>query len=827
MTPSDTAPQPSRPRRENLRIELIAGDTTLLRLGLPARASVAASLSHLARRHLGLTLILLALVFALYGNHLIHGPPGFVASSESDLYAGAPWLGLAFITWLLGESAFEWTALSAGWRALDRAGKFRWLVRLLPSLCWLRALSLLLGAMSADGALPFLRETLLWSVAGAGIWLLNELAFRRAKPLSLPPPARILPRAGLRFAPSRSAITRRVCLLALATVSSLTVWENTGGNSVQPPIIALWIASGLLWSLFFASAGFSVFEALTVAIDHLRRLRSRMNTWVMLAFALIMLLGAAFRFAHLDVAPLEMMNSDHSVDIYAAFQVSQGDFMIMVPHWHMQEALHIYLIAALAALPSLDLDFYTVKLLSAIESLLTLPLVFWAGYELAGRRERKLALALALLIMGLVAVSYWHNVTTRYAQRTHLLVVFSALTLVFLARAMRTNRRADYILLGLTLGYGMYAYTACRMLPLVVVAGVGLAVLLRSIRWRERLRYVCNLGVCAFIAAVVSLPIFHVSRDYPHRFYTNNTGPVFGLAPAEPIDIDIDWFVTGIMRNFRRTLLMFNWNGDANWLQSAPVQPALDLLTGALLILGAAAWFARLLRSPSDPLLWLVPALIFIMLLPVALSVYDWVTVPSNTRAAGTMPGIYLLVGLAMLRMAQEFWRVFGRRLGVALAVGFCALVLLVSNAANTAMVFDGYARNAIQAPYSHIGKTVRALLDSDVGWGNIVFVPFESNWAMHNIFIEAGKPGWHYYTMLEDVPAYLEGAPFLTGERRLDPSRDLVFIYPSAHEEASVQLRQWYPAGREAAIHSHFPLDHALRTYMLYRVPAGRYQLN
>ena len=308
-------------------------------------------------------------------------------------------------------------------------------------------------------------------------------------------------------------------------------------------------------------------------------------------------------------------------------------------------------------------------------------------------------------------------------------MIFAALTLVFLARAMRANRRADFILLGLTLGYGMHAYTACRMLPLVVVAGVGLAVLLRRIRWRERLRYVFNLGVCAFIAAIVSLPIFHVSLDYPHKFYTNNTGPVFGVAPGEPIDIDIDWFVTGIMHNFRRSLLMFNWNGDANWLQSAPMQPALDLLTGALLILGAAAWFARLLRSPSDPLLWLVPTLIFIMLLPVTLSVYDWVTVPSNTRATGTMPGIYLLVGLAMLRIGQEMWRIFGRRLGAALAVGFCALVLLVSNAANTAMVFDGFARNVIQAPYSHIGKTVRALLDSDVGWGNIVFVPFESNW--------------------------------------------------------------------------------------------------
>lgn len=778
-------------------------------------------------RYLTLALFLFALAFALVGNQLIFGPPGFVVSAEEDLAAGAPWMGLAFVVWLVGELLSVRGELGGEWAELERASKRRRMLRLLPVALWLRALTLLLGSMSAESALPFLYEAFGWLVAGAGLWLLNELIYRRAKTPAVQSLTAIGPRASLWSAPSSSAIARRAALLALAITSTVVVWDNTGGNSIQPPIIALWIASGLLWSLFFAPAGFNAFEAMSNGIDCFRRISARKNVRTAVAFALIMLLGAAFRFAHLDIAPQEMMNSDHSVDIFAAYQVSKGDYMIMVPHWHMQEALHIYFIAALAALPGLELDFYTVKLLSAIESLAALPLVFWAGYEMAGRKDRKFAAALALLIMGLVAVSYWHNVTTRYAQRTHLLLIFTALTLVFLARAMRENRRVDFIFLGLALGYGTYAYTACRMLPLVVVAGVGLAVSLRQISWGERLQYVVNLGACAFIAVIIYLPTFHVSLDYPHAFYTNNTRPVFGVAPGEPIDVDIDWFVTGLAHNYRRTLLMFHWNGDANWLQSAPLQPALDLLTGALLVLGLSAWFARILRSPRDPLLWLVPAVIVIMLLPVALSVYDWVTVPSNTRAAGTMPGIYLLVGFALLRIAQEIRHVFGRSIGTTFAVAGCALVMLVSNVVNTSLVFDGYARNVVQAPYSHIGKTVRALLDSDVGWGNIIFMPYESNWAIHNIFIEAGKPEWHYYVMLEKVPAYLERAGELNGERRLDPGSDLVFIYPSAHEAASAQLRHWFPDGREVAIRSHFPVDHALSTYMLFRVSAGQFQLN
>ena len=181
------------------------------------------------------------------------------------------------------------------------------------------------------------------------------------------------------------------------------------------------------------------------------------------------------------------MYNDHEVTVSTVFGIMQGhQYPVMVRFWNVIEPLHAYLVALVASLPGQELGFYTLKLTAALASLATLPLVFWAGMEMTGGRKREFRLAIALMMMGLVAVSYWHNVITRGSVRVHLLLPFAALTLVFLARAMRVNRRSDYICLGLALGFGFYSYTPARLLPLLVICGTLLAIVLRPISWRER-----------------------------------------------------------------------------------------------------------------------------------------------------------------------------------------------------------------------------------------------------------------------------------------------------------------------------------------------------
>src|SRR5258708_8671409 len=78
----------------------------------------------------------------------------------------------------------------------------------------------------------------------------------------------------------------------------------------------------------------------------------------------------------------------------------------------------------------------------------------------------------------LIAVSFWHVLLSRLGLRivtTPLVVTF---VFIFLARGLRYNRRADFLIAGFGLGAGMYFYQAIRMLPLVVIAGVVLALLM-------------------------------------------------------------------------------------------------------------------------------------------------------------------------------------------------------------------------------------------------------------------------------------------------------------------------------------------------------------
>ncbi|PJF20508.1 MAG: hypothetical protein CUN56_15815, partial [Phototrophicales bacterium] len=169
--------------------------------------------------------------------------------------------------------------------------------------------------------------------------------------------------------------------------------------------------------------------------------------------------------------------------------------------------IQMYLMALFSNLPGLGFNHFTLKLLAAIQSLITLPILFWLGVEVMGEKNRRFGVLVGLLLMALVAVSYWHVAISRQALRIVMTPIFTALLMIFLARAMRHNRRSDYIKAALVLGFGLYAYQAIRMLPVVIVAGIFIAILVQNISWRERLRYGVNLAVLVFISFMVFLPM--------------------------------------------------------------------------------------------------------------------------------------------------------------------------------------------------------------------------------------------------------------------------------------------------------------------------------
>ena len=227
----------------------------------------------------------------------------------------------------------------------------------------------------------------------------------------------------------------------------------------------------------------------------------------------------------LDTIPPEM-TSDHVEKIRDGYRVFNGDYKIFFPNNGGREPVQMYLLAALSNLPGFGFDFFSLKALAVAESLLTLPVLFWMGLELAGGQRKRFNSLLALLLTALVAVSYWHVIISRQALRIPLTPLVTALLLIFLARAMRRNSRSDFVKAGLTLGFGLYMYQAVRMLPVVVVAGVVVALIVRDIGWPRtpslRIEF-GRAGVRLAHGVPADAALFHRrpqplldAHDYPH-----------------------------------------------------------------------------------------------------------------------------------------------------------------------------------------------------------------------------------------------------------------------------------------------------------------------
>lgn len=680
--------------------------------------------------------------------------------------------------------------------------------------------------------LPLLQDIAIKIMTGATIWLLIDTAvsggskfelrssihaLMRINPIQRPFGA--LPQNAKKHPFWRRLSRSRLLLAALAIAASQAVWMNTANNSFEPTTIGLWIVSGMLWALVFAPANWNLSEWATNKVDAWRRCKWRDYRWAAVGFATIMIVGAYFRLAHLEELPKEMY-PDHADAIFDAYRIRQGHFQIMfAPRHDARESMHYYLLAALSHLPGLGLNHDSLKLIAALESILTLPLLFWAGVELLGERNRKFGLTVGLLVAGLAAVSYWHVVISRYALRTHLTAPYTALVLIFLARALRHNRRWDYLACGLALGFSLYAYTASRLLPLVVVSAIAITLVIRRRSWRERMRYVTNLSALGIVSFMIVLPMLRYAQDDPEHFWAQIAIHTSGNETIEEAGDGIFSAdnLSLLLNNLRNALLAFYWQGDNDWIHAVNREPTMDVYASTFFVLGVAALAARMLKW-RDPAHWMLPATFICMLLPSALAFYvPWVN-PDNTRMNGAIPAAYAIAALPIAIIACALSKQLSGRLGTVAAVLFCAVVLLLSAGRNWQVYFHDFAGSyALSSkPYSELGATLRGFDESDGVYANAFVLGWGFSRALA-IETEATDPEVAQRNMrLHDVPGYIRSAISKIEPYRFRADRDLLFLFNPEIEEIAPTLRTWFPQGRELAVTAYDG-----KAYNLYRVPA------
>jgi len=640
---------------------------------------------------------------------------------------------------------------------------------------------------------------------------------------------------------------RRLLMLGCGLVLSLLTLSFTADNRFRLEGVLTWLLSIGLIVAALAPEGWG----LAAIWSTVRGIRIKPG-YTLYILIIIMALGAYLRFANLASNPPEM-TSDHVEKILDAQSILDGQPQVFFPNNGGREPIQFYLMAFLSQIPGLGMNFFTLKFLSALEGLLTIPIMWWLGRAMIGDDEPELGNVVGLALAALVAVSYWHVALSRLGLRIVLTTLFTALVIIFFSRALRYGRRGDFIKTGLALGFGLYAYQAMRMVPVVIITGVVLAGIFQTIRyfvgrqpeWGIQ-KLIFNTAVLVGVALVVFVPLLGFSIQHPNDFWRRTQGRLLGDDIIQTTDEQgnlvereatlqerLDAFGQNmpiLLSNIRNALLMYNWKGDVAWINAVPNRPAMDTLTSALLIVGLAAWLARMLfrRDVAD---WLMPIMLFLMLLPSALSIAYPIENPSATRTSGSLPEAYLFAALPLGMMVVSIHRVTRAQWGRVVGFGLAGLIVMLAFIANRSTYFDDYQQSYLlssPAPYSEGGRYLRGFAESGGGFGNAFLLAYPYWWDDRAVGIEADLTDWRNgipdpdgdnqgLLPIDMMPRFLYDASQRMDKYKLDPEKDLLFFYSVNDIVADTRLRELFPNGYGQRVTSYKPGD----DFMIYRIPA------
>jgi 4-amino-4-deoxy-L-arabinose transferase-like glycosyltransferase len=443
-----------------------------------------------------------------------------------------------------------------------------------------------------------------------------------------------------------------------------------GGNQFTLLNVSLWLAGIVLFVVAF-----------WIPKPHSFLFPEKMDwEWTAL-LAAVFVLVIFFRVYRLDAVPAEPF-SDHAEKIMDVYDITQGKTSIFFERNTGREAFQFYWSLLIAKLFGTGFSFLTLKIGTAILGILTLPFIYLLGREFGN----PLVGVLALFLFG---ISYWVNVISRIGLRFPLYPLFAAATLLYLTRGLRTRSRNDFLLCGLFLGIGLHGYTPFRIVPFLVVIGFILF-LLHPISKNVRVRALGWLAIVAITSFIIFLPLLHYWVEHPDTFGFRAMSRLTASEADLPNSLGII-----LVENVARAFMMFNWDDGNTWVNSIPNRPALDVVTGALYMLGIWLVIIRYYRKWDWRDLFLLLS-IPVLLMPSILSLAYPQENPALNRAGGAAIAAILISARAL-----EGWLagMGGEKKRQYVAIGMVAILLSASALQNYKLVFqtfDGTYRYAV-----------------------------------------------------------------------------------------------------------------------------------
>ncbi|HEX8991831.1 MAG TPA: glycosyltransferase family 39 protein [Anaerolineales bacterium] len=437
---------------------------------------------------------------------------------------------------------------------------------------------------------------------------------------------------------------------------------------------SLWLLTvGLfVWSLWLGNAGAPALWGRLRSFLGQRSWQIRIDGRILMVLAVVAVV-VFFRVYHLQQTPAEPF-SDHAEKILDVFDISQGKTHIFFPRNTGREGFQMYWTLLMSWIFGTGLTFLTLKIGTIAIGLLTLPFIYLLGKEVAGQRVGLLAFLLA-------GIGYWPNVIARIGLRFPLYPMFVAPMMFFLVRGLRTRRRNDFILSGIFLGLGLHGYSPFRIVPFLVVLAILLYVLHAQSKGarQDAVLWLVITGLASFL---VFLPLLRYAAANPDMFSYRALTRLGSVEQPLPAPVG-----TILLSNTWNGIRMFNWNDGVIWVHSVPNRPALDIVTGALFLIGVVLLLVRYIRERHWLDLFLLSS-VAVLVLPSILSLAFPDENPSLNRTAGAIVPVFVIAALALDGLIRLLLSKSGSRFWAYTLPG---VLLLWTGAQNFDLVFHQF----------------------------------------------------------------------------------------------------------------------------------------
>lgn len=592
--------------------------------------------------------------------------------------------------------------------------------------------------------------------------------------------------------PEKGALLFRRIPLALSLFFFGLTFLFSGGNSFNFLNVTFWIAS-----IFFVLAAFwqtdatprSVWKRLRTWLDKLEWTAriSRWTVFLLVVFALI----AFFRFSQLSSLPPEM-TSDHAEKLLDVYDVRQGQASIFFTRNSGREPLQFYLTNLMATVFGTGISFLSLKLSTTIPAFISLIYIYLLGKELGGRWVG----LFALLLTGL---GFWPNLLARIGLRFSLYPTLAAPVLFYLLRGLRRASLNDFLLAGIFMGIGLNGYTAFRIMPIVAAAAL-LIFLLHRATAEQRRRAVIGFALLALVSLVIFTPLLRYLIDHFAEFGERMLTRVGEAERPYPGPVLVIF-----VQNVVRALGMFNYSGGTIWTVGLVGQPAFDLISAALFLLGVCIVIMRYVRNRHWQDLFLLAALP-LMMLPSTLSLAFPEENPAMNRASGAWIPAFVICAMGLDALLHGLRDRLAGKAGLRVAQAAGALILIFVALINYGKFFGDYITDYDYYSWntSEMGNVIADFADSfgnlDSAW--VVAYPYWVDTRL--VGMSAGYPE-HDYAIVPEQLSNTLGVP----------APKLFLLKPE--DTAGLQvLQQLYPDGTMKLFQSRVPT----KEFIVYFVP-------